>query len=282
MKARYMTTLSLAYLGTVLCILGSLLGAKPQNKLPFGCLFILFALSSYYLLNDASFTLSAHHQGGSSVSMSIQYDLQEKGVQTYDLPFQIKQGSPFFFWGLWGLALMGMIGAWIKQYWVSGVSCLAWIGGLAMKLSALPLLNQVAQGEIGARSFLDTTSLNLQNIVAFVPPTEKWQYTSPFYTLFLFGMGCALLGALMPLLQKWSIALKNQGLDQSMGRVLLYLGGICAVFACFDGFASGVYWNADQAQLWGTTMILSVAAFTAHTSAQSMVLSLGAGLLLIL
>lgn len=278
-----MTTLTLAYLGTALCILGSLVGARSQNKLTFGCLFTLFALSSYYLLNDVSFTVSAQSldQMG-PVSMSIQYDLQEKGVQTYDLPFEIKHSSFLFFWGLWGLALVGMGGAWIKNYWVSGATCVAWMAGLGMKLSSIPYLNQISQGETGARAFLEMTSLNVQNILAFAPPEGRWQYTNSFLALFWLGLGCALLGLIMPFLQKWSTSLKNQGLDQSMGRVLLYVGGLCALFACFDGFSSGIHWNTQQASLWGSTMLLSVAAFTSHTGSQSMILSLGAGVLLVL
>ena len=278
-----MTTLSFAYLGTILCILGSFLGARSQNKLSFGCLFILFALSSYYLLNEASFTLYAHFlDQGDPVSMSIQYDLQEKGIQTYNLPFQIDHQSSFFFWGLWGLALLGMGGAWIRNYWISGGSCLAWICGLTMKLTALPHLNEVAQGENGARVFLNTTNLNLQNIIAFAPPEGQWQYESPFFPMFLFGLGCAFLGMITPLLQKWSRIFEVQGLDQTWGRIFLSLGGICAVFACFGGLTSGIHWSGDQVALWGTAMLLSVAAFTTHTGLQSLVLSLGAGMLLVI
>jgi hypothetical protein len=110
----------------------------------------------------------------------------------------------------------------------------------------------------------------MQRVLAFVPPSESWTFTTKMPYFMLLALSCSILGWVLP--QRALSRLKSIQAFENWGRPLL---GILALFSILAvawslSIQGTFYGSPQQYTLWISAILMSVAVVFTHHAMQAL------------
>lgn len=115
-----------------------------------------------------------------ALSFTVKYEDLKQGIGVFKTPlYWASTSSTYLSYGLAGTSLIALLAAWSNVDKLVRLCLAGWVALFLYWWNALPVsLYQSVQGEEAIRNFLQYSTLDIQRVVAFVPPTEAWHFTT--------------------------------------------------------------------------------------------------------
>lgn len=212
---------------------------------------------------------TADHQ---HLSFTVKYEDLKQGVGVFKAPlYWSHELSAYISYSLLALSAVALIATWSNLEKLARFCLFGWVAVLLYWWNDLPVtLYQSLQGESAIKAYLQYSTLDIQRVVAFVPPKESWYFSTQMPLLNALAIVSAIIGFLIPSKDYTSKALMQN--FESWGRISLGLTTIVALGAALWSLQiyGAFYASPTQYALWIATFVMSVAAIFTHHAVQAL------------
>jgi hypothetical protein len=242
-------------------------------------------LISIWACYDPHFVLGIWGQGIESsqwLSFTLRYEELTQGTAVFQSPLYWGSTS-IHLWAyvLLSLSVLSFFARWVRFARTAQITLALWSMTIIAWWSTLPLsLTKVMQGEAGIRSYLEYSPLQMQRVLAFVPPSESWTFTTKIPYFMLLALSCSILGWILP--QRVLPRLKSIQAFENRGRPLLGIIALVPILAAVWSLLiqGSFYGSTQQYILWISALLMSVAVIFTHHAVHALWVCMTAVILL--